>query len=408
MNKQLRTVGKSDVARAAMDSAKDYLSPIEDVLEDIRNGRMVILVDDEDRENEGDLVVAAQMATPEGVNFMARYGRGLICLAMTSQRVDQIGLSLMSRENRTRHQTAFTVSIEAREGVTTGISASDRSHTIAVAIDPTKSREDIVTPGHVFPLVAQDGGVLERAGHTEASVDIARLAGLNPSGVICEIMNDDGTMARLPDLVPFAQFHGLKIATIADLIAYRLKNDNMVERTLETQMSRRRGGEFKLIVYCNKVSGAEHVALVKGDISAPGPVLVRMHALNILDDVLHDETAGRSGEIESALRIVGEAGRGIVVLIRDTWAQRFSNQVRQRHELPMDPNLASAEVSVTHDEEQPFAHPVLRDYGVGAQILRDLGVHEMILLTNHTRTIVGLDGYGLKVVERRPIPRIDL
>ncbi len=408
MSNKLRTVGKSDVARAAMDNARDYLSPIEDVLDDIRNGRVVILVDDEDRENEGDLVVAAQMATPEVVNFMARYGRGLICLAMTGQRVDQIGLSLMSSQNRTRHQTAFTVSIEALDGVTTGISASDRSHTIAVAIDPTKGRDDIVTPGHVFPLVAQDGGVLERAGHTEASVDIARLAGLNPSGVICEIMNDDGTMARLPDLVPFAQFHGLKIATIADLIAYRLKNDNMVERTLETQMTRRLGGEFRLIVYSNKVSGAEHVALVKGDISGPGPVLVRMHAVNILDDVLHDETAGRSGEIESALRIVGEAGRGVVVLIRDTWAQRFSNQVRQRHELPMDPNLASAEVSVTHDEEQPFAHPVLRDYGVGAQILRDLGVHEMILLTNHTRTIVGLDGYGLKVVERRPIPRIDL
>ncbi len=405
---ELRTVGKADVARAAMDSAKEYLSPIEDVLEDIRNGRMVILVDDEDRENEGDLVIAAQMATPEAVNFMARYGRGLICLAMTGQRVDQIGLSLMSRENRTRHQTAFTVSIEAREGVTTGISASDRSHTIAVAIDPTKGREDIVTPGHVFPLVAQDGGVLERAGHTEASVDIARLAGLNPSGVICEIMNDDGTMARLPDLVTFAQFHGLKIATITDLIAYRLKNDSMVERKLETRMTRRHGGEFRLIVYGNNISGAEHVALVKGDISGPEPVLVRMHALNILDDVLHDQTAGREGEIESALRAVGEAGRGVVVLIRDTWAQRFSNQVRQRHELPMDPNLASAEVSVSHDEEQPFGLPVLRDYGVGAQILRDLGVSEMILLTNHTRTIVGLDGYGLKVVERRPIPPIEL
>ena len=408
MSDKLRTVGKSDIARAAMDSAKDYLSKIEDVLEDIRNGRMVILVDDEDRENEGDLVVAAQMATPEVVNFMARYGRGLICLAMTSQRVGQIGLSLMSRENRTRHQTAFTVSIEAREGVTTGISASDRSRTIAVAIDPTKNREDIVTPGHVFPLVAQDGGVLERAGHTEASVDIARLAGLNPSGVICEVMNDDGSMARLPDLVPFAQFHGLKIATIADLIAYRLKNDKIVERSLETQMTRRLGGEFKLIVYNNKVSGAEHVALVKGDISTPEPVLVRMHAVNILDDVLHDETAGRSGEIESALRIVGEEGRGIVVLIRDTWTQRFSNQVRQRHELPMDPNLVSAEVSITNDDEQPLAPPVLRDYGVGAQILRDLGVHDMILLTNHTRTIAGLDGYGLKVVERRPIPPIDL
>ena len=408
MSDKLRTVGKSDIARAAMDSAKDYLSKIEDVLEDIRNGRMVILVDDEDRENEGDLVVAAQMATPEVVNFMARYGRGLICLAMTSQRVGQIGLSLMSRENRTRHQTAFTVSIEAREGVTTGISASDRSRTIAVAIDPTKNREDIVTPGHVFPLVAQDGGVLERAGHTEASVDIARLAGLNPSGVICEVMNDDGSMARLPDLVPFAQFHGLKIATIADLIAYRLKNDKIVERSLETQMTRRLGGEFKLIVYNNKVSGAEHVALVKGDISTPEPVLVRMHAVNILDDVLHDETAGRSGEIESALRIVGEEGRGIVVLIRDTWTQRFSNQVRQRHELPMDPNLVSAEVSITNDDQQPLAPPVLRDYGVGAQILRDLGVHDMILLTNHTRTIAGLDGYGLKVVERRPIPPIDL
>ena len=408
MSDKLRTIDKSEIAHAALKNAKDYLSPIEDVLEDIRNGRMVILVDDEDRENEGDLVVAAQMATPEVVNFMARYGRGLICLAMTSQRVEQIGLSLMSYENRTRHQTAFTVSIEAREGVTTGISASDRSRTIAVAIDPTKSREDIVTPGHVFPLVAQDGGVLERAGHTEASVDIARLAGLNPSGVICEVMNDDGTMARLPDLVPFGQFHGLKIATIADLIAYRLKNDKLVERSRETQMSRRLGGDFKLIVYSNKVSGAEHVALVKGDISTSEPVLVRMHAVNILDDVLHDETVGRGGEIESALRIVGEEGRGVVVLIRDTWTQRFSNQVRQRHELPMDPNLVSAEVSVTSDDEEPLAPPVLRDYGVGAQILRDLGVNDMILLTNHTRTIVGLDGYGLKVVERRPIPRIDL
>jgi 3,4-dihydroxy 2-butanone 4-phosphate synthase/GTP cyclohydrolase II len=348
------------------------------------------------------------MATPEAVNFMARYGRGLICLALTGDRVEKIGLSLMSRQNRTRHQTAFTTSIEARDGVTTGISASDRSHTIAVAIDPTKGQDDIVTPGHVFPLIAQSGGVLERAGHTEASVDIARLAGLNPSGVICEIMNDDGTMARLPDLVPFAQFHGLKIATIADLIAYRLKNDSMVERSLETRMTRRLGGEFRLIVYCNNITGAEHVALVKGDISGPEPVLVRMHAINILDDVLHDETGGRSGEIESAIRLVGEAGRGVVVLIRDTWSQRFSNQVRQRHELPLDPNAASAEISVTHDEAQPMTPPVLRDYGVGAQILRDLGVSEMILLTNHTRNIVGLDGYGLKVVERRPIPRLEV
>ena len=403
MSEKLPSLSASDVALAAMDHAKDYLSKIEDVIEDIRNGRMVIFVDDEDRENEGDLVVAGQMATPEAVNFMARYGRGLICLAMTTERVDTLDLPLMSNDNRTRHQTAFTVSIEARDGVTTGISASDRAHTVAVAIDPSKGKEDIVTPGHVFPLVAQDGGVLERTGHTEASVDIARLAGLNPSGVICEIMNDDGTMARLPDLVTFAQFHGLKIATIADLIAYRLKNDSLVSRTLETRMRRQHGGEFRLIVYVNKVSGAEHVALVKGDISGPEPVLVRMHALNILDDVLHDQISGRSGEIEAALRTIGEEGRGVVVLIRDTWAQRFSNQVRQRHELPLDPNAASVEVSVTTDGPQEIVPPVLRDYGVGAQILVDLGVKEMVLLTNRTRTIIGLEGYGLKLVGRRPL-----
>ena len=384
-----------------------YLSPIEDVIEDIRNGRLVILVDDEDRENEGDLVVAAQMATPDAVNFMARYGRGLVCLALTPDRVQRIGLSLMSSENRTRHQTAFTVSIEAREGVTTGISASDRARTIAVAIDPTKGKSDIVSPGHVFPLVAQDGGVLERAGHTEASVDIARLAGLNPSGVICEIMNDDGSMARLPDLVPFAQFHGLKIATIADLIAYRVRNDTLVERRLETLMKRRRGGEFRLIVYANRISGAEHVAVVKGDISGRDPVLVRMHAVNILDDVLHDQVGGRAAEIESSLRVVGEAGRGVVVLIRDAWAQSFSNQVRQRHELPMDLRSASAEVSVTTEEPRALTPPALRDYGVGAQILRDLGITDMVLLTNRARAIVGLEGYGLRVVGRRPIPPID-
>ncbi len=383
------------------------LSSIEEALGEIRAGRMVILVDDEDRENEGDLVIAAQMATPDAVNFMARYGRGLICLALTGDRVAEIGLSLMSENNEGQFQTAFTHSIEARDGVTTGISASDRARTIAVAIDPTKGRDDIITPGHVFPLVAQNGGVLERSGHTEASVDIARLAGLNPSGVICEIMNDDGTMARLPDLVQFAQFHGLKIATIADLIAYRLKNDCLVERSIETRMRRRHGGEFRLIVYLNTVTGAEHVALVKGDISGPEPVMVRMHAVNILDDVLHDQVSGREAEIESALRLVGEAGRGVVVLIRDTWGQSFSNQVRQRHELPMDSSLASAEISMSPQEAGTFAPPALRDYGVGAQILRDLGVSEMILLTNHARAIKGLEGYGLKIVERRPIPRVE-
>ena len=403
MSEDIKTVGKTEVA-AAMANAKEYLSSIEDVIEAIRNGRMVILVDDEDRENEGDLVIAAQMATPDAVNFMARFGRGLICLSLTGERVEQIGLSLMADDNRAPLQTAFTLSIEASEGVTTGISASDRAHTIAVAIDPTKGADDIVVPGHVFPLVAQDGGVLERSGHTEASVDIARLAGLNPSGVICEIMNDDGTMARLPELVQFAQYHGLKIATIADLIAYRLKNDTIVERTLETRMRRRKGGEFRLIVYTNRVTGAEHVALVKGNLKGDEPVLVRMHAVNILDDVLHDETSGRAAEIETALRMVGEAGRGVVVLIRDTWGQSFSNQVRQRHELPMDAALASSEISMAGQEARSFVPPALRDYGVGAQILRDLGVSEMVLLTNHTRAIKGLDGYGLKIVDRRPIP----
>jgi 3,4-dihydroxy 2-butanone 4-phosphate synthase/GTP cyclohydrolase II len=312
----------------------------------------------------------------------------------------------MSHNNRTRHQTAFTVSIEARTGVTTGISASDRARTIAVAIDPTKGRDDIITPGHVFPLVAQDGGVLERTGHTEASVDIARLAGLNPAGVICEIMNDDGTMARLPELVAFAQFHGLKIGTIADLIAYRLRNDSLVERVLETHMRRRRGGEFRVIVFVNRVSRAEHIALVKGDISGSEPVLVRMHAINILDDVLHDETGGHTGELESALRIVGEAGRGVVVLIREPMAQRFSHQIRQRHDILHDTTAASSEISVSHDEPRDFGPPALRDYGVGAQIVRALGVTDMILLTNRSRAIVGLEGYGLRVVGRRPIPPV--
>ena len=403
MADKFKVVSGSRVTAAA-DDPTEFLSSIEDVIEDIRNGKMVIIVDDEDRENEGDLVVAGQMATPDVVNFMAKYGRGLICLAMTKERVDHIGLNLMSSDNRTRHQTAFTVSIEARDGVTTGISASDRAHTIAVAIDPGKGKQDIVTPGHVFPLIAQDGGVLERTGHTEASVDLARLAGLNPSGVICEIMNDDGTMARLPDLVKFAQFHGLKVATIADLIAYRLRNDSIIERVLNTKMVRKHGGEFRLTVYQNRLSKSEHVALVKGDISGAEPVLVRMHALNIMDDVLHDQQSGRAGELEASLRAVAEEGRGVVVLIREPWAQSLSNQVRARHDLPLDPSAASAEVAVSHDEQREVVAPALRDYGVGAQILVDLGVKDMILLTNHSRLIVGLEGYGLKIVERRPIP----
>src|SRR5262245_59528261 len=308
----------------------EMLSSIEDVLEDARNGRMFILIDDEDRENEGDLVIPAQMATPDVINFMAKHGRGLICLAMQRQRVEELGLPLMARDNESRHTTAFTVSIEAREGVTTGISASDRARTVAVAIDPTRGRRDIVSPGHIFPLVARDGGVLERTGHTEAAVDIAMLAGLIPAGVICEIMNDDGTMARLPDLVKFAQLHGIKIAKIADLIAYRRRMDRIVTRSVEGALDSRFGGRWRMIVYVNQVSLTEHIALVKGDIAAPGPVLVRMHALNILADVFGDRTAGRGETLHDSMRMIGDAGRGVVVLIREPKSTSLSDRVRAR------------------------------------------------------------------------------
>ncbi len=276
-------------------SNREYLSPIDEIIEEARNGRMFVLIDDEQRENEGDLVIPAQMATPEAINFMAKFGRGLICLALTSERVRHLDLPLMARQNASRHQTAFTVSIEAREGVSTGISASDRARTIAAAIDPSKGADDIVSPGHVFPLEARDGGVLVRAGHTEAAADLARLAGLNPSGVICEIMNDDGTMARLPDLEKFAQTHGIKVGTIADLIAYRLNHDRIVEAALETTLQSLYGGDFRMIVYINRISYAEHIALIKGDLVEDEPVLVRMHALNVLDDVLGDHSAGKAG-----------------------------------------------------------------------------------------------------------------
>jgi len=361
------------------------LSPIEAVIEDARNGRMVLLVDDENRENEGDLIIPAQMATPDAINFMATYGRGLICLALTRERVEHLGLPLMTQRNRSRHQTAFTVSIEAREGITTGISAPDRARTIAVAIDPETEPTDIVSPGHVFPLIARDGGVLVRAGHTEAAVDIARLAGLFPAGVICEVMKDDGTMARLPDLVKFAKRHKVKIATIADLIAYRRRYDRIVERVVESELNSRFGGAFRMIVYRNTVAYAEHVALVKGDIEADRPTLVRMHALNVLEDVLAGGPADRGG-LHDAMTLIGEEGAGVVVLIREPRATSLSDRVK-----------ASLGESPSHSGQ-------LRDYGVGAQILLDLGVRDMALLTNSNRTVVGLEGYGLKIVERRPIP----
>jgi len=366
----IRTVGLSQ-----------YLSSADELVEEARNGRMFILVDDEDRENEGDLIIPAQFATPEAVNFMVRHARGLVCLAMTRHRVEQLGLGLMSAHNGTRHQTAFTVSIEARDGVTTGISAHDRARTIAVAINPECGRDDIVTPGHIFPLVAREGGTLVRAGHTEASVDIARMAGLHPAAVICEIMNDDGTMARLPDLVAFAQRHNLKLGSIADLIAHRRRTERLVRRVQEGTFDHVAGGQWTLIVYANTLEYQEHLALVKGDLSGPEPVLVRMHAVDLLDDM----TGGPQWiSVHNAMHMISREGRGAVVLIRDHRRTALSDRVRQ---LAMSPRPQQE----------------LRDYGIGAQILLDLGVKDMVLLSNRRRTIIGLDGYGLNVVETRPI-----
>ena len=378
-------------ARLSADD-QGILSPIEEIIEEARQGRMFILVDDEDRENEGDLVIPAEKATAEAVNFMAKYGRGLICLALEGARIEQLGLPLMNRTHASRHQTAFTLSIEAREGVTTGISAADRARTIAVAVDPACGRDDLATPGHIFPLQAREGGVLVRAGHTEAAVDIARLAGLNPSGAICEIMNDDGSMARLPDLVTFAQFHGLKIGTIAELIAYRRRTETLIERGVETDFQSRYGGDWRLRVYINTVSYAEHVALIKGDPAADGPVCVRMHALNVLEDVLGDDAGGRAGELAAAMEMIGAEGRGVVVLIREPRPDSLTARLKARiGDAPGDAAKESGKE--------------LRDYGVGAQILHDLGVREMVLLSNTARTVVGLDGYGLTIVEQRPIAR---
>jgi len=365
-----------------------FLSTPEEVIEEARNGRMFILVDDEDRENEGDLIIPAQMATPDAINFMATHGRGLICLALAKARVDQLGLPLMSRHNGTRHETAFTISIEAKTGVTTGISAADRARTIAVAIDASNGPDAIVSPGHVFPLVAREGGVLVRAGHTEAAVDVARLAGLNPSGVICEIMNDDGTMSRLDDLVAFAQRHNLKIGAIRDLIAYRRRHDHLVEKRAETVFSSRWGGEWKAISYYNKATGDEQIALVKGKVDPDRPTLVRMHAQALFADMF-GEVSKRGGLLEGAMRIIGEEGAGvIVVLSKPMVGGRLSKAVEaqgSKREGGMDP------------EE-------LRDYGVGAQILTELGVQDMVLLTNSHHTLVALDGYGLSIVGERPIP----
>ncbi len=362
------------------DDYADAISSIEEIIEDARNGRMFILVDHEDRENEGDLVIPAQMATPDAINFMAMHGRGLICLTLPGEKIDALGLPLMASYNSSRHETAFTVSIEAREGVTTGISAQDRAHTVAVAIDGAATAADIATPGHVFPLRARDGGVLVRAGHTEAAVDVSRLAGLNPSGVICEIMNEDGTMARLPDLVAFAQKHALKIGTISDLIAYRRRNDNLVRVQSETTITSEFGGEWKMRIYTDETQGAEHIALIKGDISTPEPVIVRMHAMDPLLDIVGTGGPGRAREFGDAMRLIAAEGRGALVLLRD--------------------------LTMKLSPEDGHSPQTLRQYGLGAQILSSLGLSRLILLTNSpTPKVVGLEGYGLSIAGTRPIPQ---
>jgi 3,4-dihydroxy 2-butanone 4-phosphate synthase/GTP cyclohydrolase II len=357
----------------------DYISSAAEIIEEARAGRIFILVDDEDRENEGDLVIPAQFATPDAINFMAKYGRGLICLAMTKNRCERLGLPLMSPANGSRHETAFTLSIEAKEGVTTGISAADRARTIAVAINPELGRDDIVTPGHIFPLMARDGGTLVRAGHTEAAVDIARLAGLTPAGVICEIMNDDGNMARLPDLVAYAQRHNLKLGTIADLISHRRRTEKLVKRAETGMVTDPDGVTWKMIAFESLVDKVEHLALVKGDVNGPEPVLVRMHAIDTISDILGGT---HLASLRGAMGQIKAAGRGVVVLIRENRPTAVSERIRA---------LAAGQ----------RAEPALRDYGIGAQILTDLGIKDMILLSNHKKTIVGLEGYGLNVVELR-------
>ncbi len=361
-----------------------YLSSIEEVIEDARNGRMFILVDDEDRENEGDLIIPAQMATPDAINFMARHGRGLICMPITAERGAELKLDMMARSNEMRHGTAFTVSIEAKEGISTGISAHDRARTVAIAADPSRGASDIVSPGHVFPLIARDGGVLMRAGHTEAAVDIARLAGLQPSGVICEIMKDDGTMARLPDLVEFAKEHKLKLATIADLIAYRRQNDRIFERRLEREVHSVHGGKFDLKIYVNTLQYAEHIALVKGDVTTDEPVLVRVHVVNVLDDILGLD-AQKSTLLPRSMQLIAGEGRGVVVLIREAQPEAVSKA------------LGGGQKDDSHETR-------LLEIGAGSHILRDLGVRDIILLSNTEQPkIVGLEGFGLRIVGQRPI-----
>ncbi|MEO9600153.1 3,4-dihydroxy-2-butanone-4-phosphate synthase [Parasphingorhabdus sp.] len=382
-NPTAETLGKLETYLARGGSG--VMATAEEIINEARNGRMYILVDDEDRENEGDLIIPAQMATPDAINFMAKYGRGLICLAMARDRVEELGLDMMSQNNRGAYETAFTISIEAREGVTTGISAADRARTVAVAIDPNQGKQGIVTPGHVFPLQARNGGVLVRAGHTEAAVDVSRLAGLNPSGVICEIMKDDGEMARLDDLIEFAQHHGMKIGTIRDLIAYRLRHDHLTERRAEARFTSRWGGEWTALTFYNSATDSEQIVLQKGHVDPDKPTLVRMHAMTIFPDIFAQDTS-RPSMVQQSMKIIGEEGSGVIVFINSRRPDFFSQQVR----------------SLAGEKAPPMDQ--LRDYGVGAQILSELGVHDMELLTNSSHDLVGLDAYGLRIVGQRAVP----
>lgn len=362
------------------------ISPIEDIIEDARNGRMYILMDAEDRENEGDLIIPAQFATPEAINFMAKYGRGLICLSMTGERGSELDLDMMARENKEALRTAFTVSIEAKEGVTTGISAHDRSHTIAVACDPTKGASDIVSPGHVFPLIAREGGVLTRAGHTEASVDISRMAGLYPAAVICEIMNEDGTMARLDDLIAFAQFHNLKIGTIENLISYRRRNDHFIERRIESDFDSKYGKGFRLIVFRNQLDGVEHFALVKGKIDRDQPILTRVHKMDALSDMLGEDSY-RSKRVEEALKaIAANPDGGVFIGLRDVEPASLSKR------------LGAFVADWDKTQEQ-----IIVEYGVGAQILKDLGARKLEVLSDHPIKLPALEGYGLELTGWRSL-----